>query len=112
MRRASRSIIRPPASARRFDRARPMRSPSSSQRSDTTPMSDLNDRVGTIVDAKYEIQRLIGKGGMGAVYAARQLQLDRQVAIKLLRSDVTADEAAVARFHREARAMARIEHPN
>lgn len=75
-------------------------------------MSDLNDRIGTVVGAKYEIQRLIGKGGMGAVYAARQLQLDRQVALKLLRSDVTADEAAVARFHREARAMARIEHPN
>jgi predicted Ser/Thr protein kinase len=75
-------------------------------------MSDVNDRIGTVVDGKYEIQRLIGKGGMGAVYAARQLQLNRQVALKLLRPDVTADEAAVARFHREAQAMARIEHPN
>src|SRR4051794_2532305 len=69
-------------------------------------------RIGSIIDGKYELQRVIGRGGMGAVYVARQLRLDRLVAIKLLRPDVTADERAVARFNREARAAARIEHPN
>lgn len=75
-------------------------------------MSADPDRSGTIIDGKYELQRLIGRGGMGSVYAARQLQLDRQVAVKLLRHEVVADERAVARFNREARATARIEHPN
>lgn len=75
-------------------------------------MSETHDHIGTTVDGKYEIQRLIGRGGMGTVYAARQLQLDRIVAVKILRPDVTADSSAVARFRREARAAARIEHPN
>ena len=42
-------------------------------------MSADLDRIGTVIDGKYELQRLIGRGGMGAVYAARQSQLDRQV---------------------------------
>jgi serine/threonine-protein kinase len=75
-------------------------------------MADDQDRIGTVLDGKYVLERLIGSGGMGAVYAARQLQLDRTVALKLLRPDVTSDERAVARFNREARAAARIEHAN
>jgi serine/threonine-protein kinase len=71
-----------------------------------------DDRTGSVIDGKYRLERLIGRGGMGTVYAARQLQLDRQVAVKLLRHDFTADDRAVARFNREARAAARIEHPN
>jgi serine/threonine protein kinase len=66
--------------------------------------------VGTVIDGKYEVERLIGRGGMGAVYAARQLQLDRAVAIKVLRAELVADSSAVARFSREARASARLEH--
>jgi serine/threonine-protein kinase len=75
-------------------------------------MSQDPDRTGTVIDGKYELERLIGRGGMGTVYAARQVQLDRKVAVKILRPDVTSDDRAIARFNREARAAARIEHPN
>ncbi len=60
----------------------------------------------------YEIQSAIGAGGMGEVYKARDTRLDRSVAIKILPSDVGADPDRRARFEREARALARIEHPN
>jgi serine/threonine protein kinase/ketosteroid isomerase-like protein len=61
---------------------------------------------------KYRLDRLLGRGGMGAVYAATHLDLDRPVAIKLLLSDFTADTEALERFRREARAAARLNHPN
>jgi TolB-like protein len=60
----------------------------------------------------YEIQSAIGAGGMGEVYKARDTRLDRSVAIKILPSDVSADPDRRARFEREAKALARIEHPN
>lgn len=59
----------------------------------------------------YEVRSLIGRGGMGAVYEARQLDLDRKVAIKLLPMETSLDEGFVQRFQREARAMARLQHP-
>lgn len=59
----------------------------------------------------HEVKRLIGRGGMGAVYEARQLDLDRRVAIKLLPRETSLDEAFVQRFQREARALARLQHP-
>ena len=58
-----------------------------------------------------EVERLIGQGGMGAVYLARQPALDRPVALKLIRRRVN-DPTFVERFAREARAMARLCHPN
>lgn len=60
---------------------------------------------------QYEILGLLGRGGMGAVYLARHRSLDRQVALKLLPGEYGADEAFVQRFHREARALARLQHP-
>jgi tRNA A-37 threonylcarbamoyl transferase component Bud32 len=54
---------------------------------------------------------LIGHGGMGAVYKARQTKLDRLVAVKIIRPETTADPAFAERFMREARAMARLNHP-
>ena len=60
----------------------------------------------------YEIQALIGRGGMGAVYRARQPALDRIVAIKVLPLEVSVDEEFADRFRREARALARLQHPN
>ncbi len=59
----------------------------------------------------YEVRRLIGRGGMGAVYEARQMDLDRKVAIKLLPMETSMDEGFVQRFQREARALARLQHP-
>jgi serine/threonine protein kinase len=60
----------------------------------------------------YEILEIIGRGGMGAVYKARQLALDRAVAIKLLPLEVSVDREFAERFKREARTMARLNHPN
>src|SRR5206468_615195 len=58
-----------------------------------------------------EILELIGRGGMGAVYKARQKQLDRLVALKVLPVSVKRDPAFAERFAREARALARLAHP-
>lgn len=60
----------------------------------------------------YEIQERIGKGGMGIVYLARQVTLDRQVAIKVLPAELCLDHEYVDRFLREARAAAHLNHPN
>src|SRR5438105_14888133 len=60
----------------------------------------------------FEILALIGSGGMGDVYRARDTRLDRDVAIKVLPPAVAADANRIARFEREARAVAAINHPN
>src|SRR5690349_554149 len=60
----------------------------------------------------YEIERLIGEGGMGAVYAARDVRLGRRVAIKLLPPHLAPDPERVRRLRREAQAGSRINHPN
>lgn len=65
---------------------------------------------GSRVD-RYVVQRELGRGGMGVVLAAHDLQLDRTVALKIMRSG-SCDELARARLLREARAMARLSHPN
>ncbi len=59
----------------------------------------------------YEIQALIGRGGMGAVYRARHTNLDRLVAIKVLLPRLTHEPGFAERFGREARALARLDHP-
>lgn len=60
----------------------------------------------------FEIETLLGRGGMGAVYRARQLSLDRIVAIKLLPFELGVQEEFAERFRREAKALARLAHPN
>src|SRR5215510_9200884 len=60
----------------------------------------------------YEVLSLIGVGGMGEVYLARDARLDRQIALKLLPAQFTADPAQVRRFEREARAASALNHPN
>ncbi len=61
---------------------------------------------------QLQILDLVGQGGMGAVYKARQQQLDRLVAVKILPAEVGHDPAFAERFTREARALARMNHPN
>jgi len=61
---------------------------------------------------RYDVQAPIGRGGMGLVYLARELRLDRPVAIKLLPPDLAADAACRQRFLREARTAAALAHPN
>jgi serine/threonine protein kinase len=60
----------------------------------------------------YDILTLLGAGGMGEVYRARDTRLDRSVAIKVLPHDVTGSPRARERFQREARAVAALQHPN
>ena len=61
---------------------------------------------------QLEILELLGKGGMGAVYKARQPGLDRLVAVKILPPEISRDPAFAERFQREARALARLSHPH
>jgi serine/threonine protein kinase len=75
---------------------------------DSPASADLTGR--TLGD--FQVLRKIGQGGMGQVYLARQLSLKRQVALKILRDDHTANAVALQRFQAEAEAVARISHPN
>ena len=75
-------------------------------------MASSTSLVGTVLDGKYRVSRLLGRGGMGEVYAGTHLQLERPVAIKVLHGDLVADDSFVQRFQREARTAARLEHPN
>ena len=60
----------------------------------------------------YEIVSLLGEGGMGQVYKARDLRLSREVALKIVRTDVPADKASLLRFADEAKAASLLSHPN
>ena len=70
-------------------------------------------QVGKLFAGRYRILKSIGRGGMADVYLANDLILDNEsVAIKVLRTNYQTDQVAVARFQREARAMAELSHPN
>src|ERR1700687_1996787 len=60
----------------------------------------------------YEVLAPLGAGGMGEVYRARDTRLERDVAVKVLPQSVAADPTALARFEREAKAVAALSHPN
>jgi tRNA A-37 threonylcarbamoyl transferase component Bud32 len=64
-----------------------------------------------VIDNKYRIEQLLGRGGMGAVYRARDMRLDRQVAVKVVRPELLEDNDARRRFRREAQLVARLQHP-
>lgn len=68
--------------------------------------------VGETVDGRYRVLRHIADGGMASVLLATDLRLEREVALKVMRPDLTSDERLVARFRREARSAARLSHPN
>jgi len=68
---------------------------------------DIGDRLGS-----YEITALLGRGGMGEVYRARDAKLRRDVAIKVLPEEFSTDRMRLARFQREAEALAALNHPN
>src|SRR6267378_6492808 len=68
--------------------------------------------IGRIIENKYRIDTLIGAGGMGAVYQAHRLLIGDEVAIKILHTERVIDPHASERFRREARAAARLKHPN
>src|SRR3989442_4950370 len=75
-------------------------------------MTPLEDYVGQILDDKYRLERLLGQGGMGAVYLATHLGTERYVALKLIAPQFMRNPEFVERFKREARAAGRLRHPN
>jgi serine/threonine protein kinase len=74
--------------------------------------SDEGNWTGRILAGRYELGAILGRGGMGVVYEARQTALGRPVAVKVLRRDLARSTEAVARFQREARAAASIRSPH
>ncbi len=68
--------------------------------------------LGRVFAQKYRVESLLGEGGMGRVYRAVQLSLDKVVCLKVLRRELAGDPATQARFQREARAASRLNHPN
>jgi serine/threonine protein kinase len=70
------------------------------------------DATLTFADGRYTVERLLGRGGMAAVYLAHDRELDRTVAVKVLDERFAADEEVAGRFRREALTAARLGHPN
>jgi len=68
--------------------------------------------VGELIAGRYELEELVGSGGMSSVYRAHDKLLERTVALKILHEQFTRDDAYVERFRREARAVAQLAHPN
>jgi len=75
-------------------------------------MEGLMGRLQRLVEGKYKIERMVGKGGMGAVFLAHDLTLEREVAIKVLPPDISMDEHIVKRFQQEAKTAAKLDHTN
>src|SRR5437667_602963 len=94
----------PTADAARFCAScgAPMSAPS---RSD-----DVDALVGRVIARNFRIEAVLGTGGMGRVYRARQISLDKPVVLKVLHPQFNNDRALAERFHREARAASRLNH--
>ena len=72
----------------------------------------IDPLLGRVFDGKYRLEERLGSGGMSTVYRATHLMIDRSVAIKVLSQRFVGDDTAKQRFHREARAAGRMQHPN
>jgi hypothetical protein len=82
------------------------------QKPPTPPADPLREALEKAIGFQYRIERLLGRGGMGAVYLAHELALDRDVAIKVLPPEQANTTELRERFKREARTAARLSHPN
>ena len=80
--------------------------------SDTNGDLEYSDDVIVSPLGRYEIKKLLGRGGMGSVYLAHDSQLDRDVALKVPKFDGNANPKQIERFYREARSAANLSHPN
>ena len=78
----------------------------------TSGIEGLQARLQRLVEGKYKVDRMLGKGGMGAVFLAHDLTLEREVAIKVLPPDISMDEHIVKRFQQEAKTAAKLDHTN
>lgn len=73
-------------------------------------LDELRERLTEVLRSRYEIRRTLGVGGMGAVFLAEEVGLEREVAIKVLPPKLAEDPSVVARFEREAKTAARLDH--
>ena len=73
---------------------------------------DIDRYIGRLLDNRYEIQEVLGIGGMAVVYKARCHRLNRLVAIKILKDEYSKDDDFRRRFHAEGQAVAMLSHPN
>jgi serine/threonine-protein kinase len=71
----------------------------------------LDPLIGQVIDGRYEVMSRIARGGMAGVYLARDLRLDRDVALKILHAHLADSVDFVERFRREARSAAKLVHP-
>lgn len=76
------------------------------------PIPPADDLVGELLDGRYRVLEHIADGGMASVYLAVDTRLEREVALKVMRPHLVADEAFITRFRREARSAAQLSHPN
>ncbi len=87
-----------------------------SQESQLTPEQLVEKRasgsIATIIGDRYQIEKVLGRGGMGMVYKGRHIYMNRLVAIKVLHPEQAKDQSIVARFRKEASALCRFSHPN
>ena len=67
---------------------------------------------GRVLDGRFRIDRLIGSGGMADVYLATDLTAEREVAVKILKSEISREEAAIKRFVNEAKVVSMLSHKN
>ena len=72
----------------------------------------LEQLIGKTIADRYEVKSLLGEGGMGAVFLAEHVMMQKPVALKILHGELSSNQEIVARFQREARAAAAINHPN
>jgi hypothetical protein len=77
-----------------------------------TPQKAPENLIGRTFDGRYRIDGLVGRGGMGEVYKARQLTLDQDIALKVLWRHLSEDEHQVKRFNHEAMISSKLKHPN
>jgi serine/threonine protein kinase len=80
--------------------------------SGSTPQLESPSLVGQVLDGRYRLVRKIGEGGMGEVYAAEHMHIEKRFAIKLLRPEIVSNPEAVTRFRQEARSASSIGHRN
>ena len=73
---------------------------------------EVDPLIGRTVDGRYQVLERIGEGGMGSVYRAKQMPVGREIALKVLRRDLSDDAAAVRRFFHEAKVVSKLRHPN
>ena len=78
----------------------------------TVRLANPDPLIGQTIEGKYKLTARLGEGGMSVVYRARRVRIGDEVAVKILLEKLASDDAALARFRREARAAAMVHHPN